>query len=940
MTRHNQIDWPYPGSRWWKFDFHTHTPASQDTRAWQAAIGTENEVTPEIWLRKFMDSGIDCVAVTDHNSGDWIDKLKDAYAAMGQQAEDGSPPEGFRELTLFPGVEISVSGGFHLLAILDADATGSDIDSLLGKVDFRGTKGASDAVTHASPPQVVQAVLDAGGIPIPAHADQEKGLLRVKPGTRESAMDANTLREVMAIDRLLAIESVDQALPMPTCVGKDSRRMAKVLGSDCHSFHGNGAPGSRFTWIKMAKPTLEGLRLALLDGDGISVRRSDGAPFEPFKTPKHFVTGIEVDAARFMGNGAPERLRLTPYYNALIGGRGTGKSTVIHALRLAYRRDEELRRLGEDAEPRRRFESFATVAPSRDGDGALRDSTQIRIELSRDGVAHRLCWRGDGQGAAVEELEEQGGWHKSASQALTAERFPVRLFSQGQVAALAGEGREALVDVIDEAADMGHLHRNLDDAKRTWAAQRARLRELDGQLAHRAEVERKLAEVRQKLEVLAETQHAEVLKAQQRAVRQRREIDTSIGQLAAMPKRIESVTPEILLDDWPDGVFQPEADQDFLAWRRDAEGALLEARTAMRKAAEALAGKVRALDKDDRLAAWRRRAERAQTDYAELQDTLARQGVSDPQAFGRLLQEREQLERELRMLDQVAEERTGLEEAVRGGWNTLLQARKRITEARESFVRETLADNPFVRMDVVGFGFEARSLERSLRELLDCQDDRFEGDILQYSGGLEPKGGLGFELANAADNDREDVLAGVKRRLIEVDAAFGGRFRNYLKRKLERPEFADHVLSWFPEDDLRIEYSRAGDGDHWAGIMQGSPGQRSAALLAFLLAFGDEPLVLDQPEDDLDNHLIYDLIVRQIRENKLRRQLIVVTHNPNVLVNGDAEMVHVLDFSQGQCRVVKQGALQQNKVREEVCRVMEGGREAFARRWARLGREV
>ena len=142
---------------------------------------------------------------------------------------------------------------------------------------------------------------------------------------------------------------------------------------------------------------------------------------------------------------------------------------------------------------------------------------------------------------------------------------------------------------------------------------------------------------------------------------------------------------------------------------------------------------------------------------------------------------------------------------------------------------------------------------------------------------------------------------------------------------------------WFPEDDLRIEYRR---GNEWAQITEGSQGQRSAALLAFLLAFGNEPLVLDQPEDDLDNHLIYDLIVRQIRENKLRRQLLIVTHNPNVVVNGDAEMVHALYFINGQCQVVERGALQDLSVREEVCRVMEGGREAFARRWARLGRDL
>lgn len=939
MTRDSQVDWPYPGSRWWKFDFHTHTPASADTKRWREAAGTEHEVTPEVWLRKFMDAGIDCVAVTDHNSGDWIDKLKDAYAAMAMQAEDGSPPEGFRELTVFPGVEISVNGGFHLLAILDGDATSSDIDTLLGKVDFRGTKGTSDAVTFASPSQVVQAVLDVGGIPIPAHADQEKGLLRVSPGTHESAMDANTLREVMAIDRLLAVEWVDQALPMPTCVGKDSSRVTRVLGSDCHSFRGDRAPGSRFTWIKMATPTIEALRLALLDGDGISVRRSDGEPFQPFKTPRHFVATIEVDAARFMGNSAPERIRLTPYYNALIGGRGTGKSTIVHALRLAYRRSEELHRLGENNEPRRRFDSFATAAPSRGAEGALRDTTAIRVELSREGANLRLHWRQDGGGSPVEEQIGEQGWRTSASQALTSERFPIRLFSQGQIAEMAGEGREALLGIIDEAAGINSLHRELDDTKRTWAAQRARLRELGGRLSRRPEAQRKFDEVTRKLDVLAEAQHSETLNAHQRAVRQRREIETSLAQLTALPKRVESLTPDLLLDDWPGGVFEPKADQDVLAWRQDAERALNDARAALHKGAEALGDKVRDLGSDERLAAWRQRVDKAQMDYSRLQETLTSQGVSDPQAFGRLLQEREELERELKALEDVAEERASLEVTAGKQWDTILSTRKRITEARRVFVQETLADNRFVRMEVVGFGFESRSVERSLRAVLECQDERFERDILRY-GAAEPDGGLALDLANATGQAKEDLLATVKRQLTEVSDALGGFLRNYLERKLKRPEFADHVLSWFPEDDLRIEYSRTGDGQAWTTIQQGSQGQRSAALLAFLLAFGDEPLVLDQPEDDLDNHLIYELIVRQIRENKLRRQLIVVTHNPNVVVNGDAELVHVLDFKNGQCRVVQAGALQQKSVRDAVCHVMEGGSEAFSRRWARLGREV
>lgn len=933
MADHTTQDWPFPGSRWWKFDFHTHTPASTDTPWARPGL----ELTPEAWLLRYMAAGIDCVAVTDHNSGAWIDPLKAAYEQMKAQAEAGSPSEGFRSLVLFPGVEISVNGGFHLLAIFDPSATTRTITDLLAAVRYQGTDGDSDGVTRESPIDVLQAVFDAGGIPIPAHSDQDKGLLRVNLGTRECGLDANTVRQVMDIDDLLAVEWVDGSLPTPACVERQVERLSRVLGSDCHSFQGNTVPGSRYSWIKMASPTLEGLRLALLDGNGISVRRSDEGEFEPFQTPEHFVASMEIESARFMGNGAPERLAFSPYYNALIGGRGTGKSTLVHALRLEYRRDDELRRLGEATEPYRQFTSFAEPARGRDGNGALRDDTEIRLQLMRDGVLTHLRWRHDGEGVVVEEQGEDGEWAPSVSQAISAERFPIRIFSQGQIAAMAGDNRQTLLDVIDEAASVGDLHRGLEEAKRTYFSQRAQLREMDGRLESRPELERKLADLTRKLEALAQSHHAEILKAHQQALRQGREIEGTLEQLQATPSRIDTLAQELTLDDWADGVFDTERDADALAWKTEADRILGEAKEALTRVAQTLTANVQSLGEDQRLADWRARSEQAQADYQALQASLAEQGVADPQAFGQLVQERHQLEGQLKLLDQLQQERDGLETENEAQWDRVFEARRAITSARSEFVASTLETNDFVRMEVVGFGFDGRSIERSLRELLDVQDERFEGDILRFDNG-EPAGGMAFEIAVA--EDRAIALEGIKQRMHELDETFGGHFQNYLQRKLEAPEFHDYIRCWFPEDDLRIEYSRSGDGRDWSAITQGSQGQRSAALLAFLLAFGDEPLILDQPEDDLDNHLIYELIVRQIRENKQRRQLIIVTHNPNVVVNGDAEMVHAFDFRGGQCRVVERGALQEKAIREEVCRIMEGGREAFARRWARLGREI
>jgi len=106
--------------------------------------------------------------------------------------------------------------------------------------------------------------------------------------------------------------------------------------------------------------------------------------------------------------------------------------------------------------------------------------------------------------------------------------------------------------------------------------------------------------------------------------------------------------------------------------------------------------------------------------------------------------------------------------------------------------------------------------------------------------------------------------------------------------------------------------------------------------LAFLLSYGTEPIVLDQPEDDLDNNFIYELIVAQLRRMKPRRQILVVTHNANIVVNGDAEYVVALAARAGETKIVCSGCLQERKVRDTICKVMEGGKIAFDERYRRI----
>jgi len=109
-----------------------------------------------------------------------------------------------------------------------------------------------------------------------------------------------------------------------------------------------------------------------------------------------------------------------------------------------------------------------------------------------------------------------------------------------------------------------------------------------------------------------------------------------------------------------------------------------------------------------------------------------------------------------------------------------------------------------------------------------------------------------------------------------------------------------------------------------------SPGQRCSAILPILLLTGTTPLIIDQPEDNMDNRHIRQVIVNILSSIKLRRQVIVATHNPNIPVLGDVEQAIILQgIGDRECEVKSLGDLDSGHVVHHLTEVMEGGREAF-----------
>ena len=932
--------WRYPGARWWKFDFHTHTPASVDYGKGpdQASL---RQISPANWLLDFMRTEVDCVALTDHNSGEWVDRLKQALHDLEQ---DQHPD--FRPLHLFPGVEITANGGIHVLGILETDSASADIATLLGAVRYHGQRGASDVAADMAPLNVVEAICKAGGIPILAHVDGPSGAWVLK---------GNTLAPLIDFGGVAAMEVVDPCSEPPELYRQRKLAWSDVLGSDSHHPAGGTGerfPGSHYTWVKMAKPTLEGLRLALLDGNGFSIRRSDGQePFDPFATPKHCIESIEIADARYMGHGKPAKIDFSPWLNALVGGRGTGKSTIVHALRLAARREDELTHLEARSEPHLTFERFNRVPSNRMDEGGLTDKTKIQWTVMRDGVRHRVHWRQDGAGTVVEDESGGGDWMPSPAQTVTPDRFPLRVFSQGQIAELAGDSQQALLQVIDEAAGVSVHREQLNEACHAFFASRARVRELDDKLGRQDQLKVALQDVERKLRHFEEAGYTAILTAYRQRDRQHREANRQLEAAEMAAQRIQAMAADLQPEDLPDGLVDETSreDRQFAEVMAALGAAVRSTAQDMCDVAQPLREAVETQREALMKGPWQTSVEQATGSYESLVEALESEGVSDPNEYGQLVQERQRLEEEMKALESEKEEQDRRIDQSQERLREVQEARRAISVARHEFLSEALAQNRFVRIDSHRYGNDLRAIERSLREKLDVLDDRFQDDILTIDDERPPRGMVAKLLADLPKEELprseqvEQRLDDFKHRLTMACSGqgdFGGHFNDYLERKFKQSaDFLDRLLTWFPEDGLSVTYSRAGDGKDFQPITQASAGQRSAAMLAFLLAHGEEPLVMDQPEDDLDNHLIYDLVVRQIRENKLRRQIIVVTHNPNIVVNGDAEMLHALDFAQGQCIIRQSGSLQEEAMRAEVCRVMEGGLEAFERRYRRLGRE-
>ena len=678
--------WEFAGARWWKFDFHTHTPASAD-------FNDKDDV--KLWLKAFMDEGIDCVAITDHNSGEWIDRLKQALKDIETQN-----PGWYRPLHLFPGVEISVQGDVHILAIFGPDKDESHIDRLLGAVGYSGTKGRSDEVTSKSITEVVDAITEQGGIPIPAHADKKKGLFQLQGGT---------LKQVLNHENIYAVELRDSDYEKPQLYIDKKTEWTEVNGSDTHSFSGDTF--GTFTWIKMDEPSIDGLKLALRDGP-VSVKRDTHTNLN--KCAEYLVEELEISAAKYIGRSEPLNCRFSPFLNAIIGGRGSGKSTLLEFMRLALRRDQDIPETLKE-ESRRYF--------SVGNDNLLIEDSKVSLTYRKGEVCYRLNWSARADWPSLEEKVD-GDWRPCPGEIRSL--CPARIYSQKHIFELAKDP-SALIDIIDEVPEVDSVtiksqHNELINRYKQIDGKQ---RELNEKITQENRLRGELNDLTRQIKQIEKSGHEAVLQNYSKREQQLNEFNSVESKWEAMSHQLLEIR---------DGIAPVYVNEQHFSEHTDILPALRaknEKWLAIRCKLSELAGEAVAVidewhvEKD--VADWMQALKADIKQYESLSTQLEQQNI-DPAEYPRLLMQRKNKQKELNLISEYQARQEELEAEKRKVFRRIEENRSRLSEKRQEFLTDVLQNNPAVSIKVKPFGEDWESIEQEIRRILQCPD-HFDRDI-------------------------------------------------------------------------------------------------------------------------------------------------------------------------------------------------------------------
>lgn len=912
----------YRGNRWYKCDLHLHTPASE--------CFEDKSVTPQQFIDEVISKGLQCIAITDHNTAAWIDNIRDAANE--------------KDVIVFPGVEVTCSDSkIHLLILFDINYPKRKIEDFLVKVNIDSDLfGKTSAHSNKGINEIAKIANEVGALVIPAHIDDYNGVGLVSNQIRKEFWDLENINVVQMVNEELISNPKDLTNEQikSSLIQKYSNAMSENdikkfiacdkevedLGKGVLTFsdnpnakgetkHGLWGIGKQYSYIKMSEnPTLESLRQAFLFPQ-YRIKNYFEAKGSNIKIPQLWIRKINIKDIELLGEEALE-INFSPQLTTIIGGRGSGKSTVVRFLTAAFAK----KRIKDLDEIYKEFIAFYQLKNKESG--VLKENTIITIEIVKNNILYKIILKdfkaGDRYTIVILKYNGETNDFEEITGISPEDIFNVDIYNQKQIYELA-KNTNSLRDKVDSLID-GIEDKKIEASNLIvdYKKQYANIVEIKEKIKNKKKVELELKDIQEKIDTYKSSGINDIIEKFKLFESQRTFILKQEKELQDKYEKLDEIACELELEVFDESSLEGEGREELLQVINDKNLLYKDVIKGFNDISKKIKELRNKYTEQIELSCWHKNYNEVKKEYQDRLVLLKDKGVNIEEinillaSLEKKYKELETIEKhekvlldECKVLDKTREE--------------YILKRDEISRLRSEYSNNLLKDTN-IKLKVKKFR-NSKHFEARFREIIQKKQS-FDEDINNI---IEQcfNGNIVINIDELAKKITKINSTG------ENDSAYSGKFNNVIKG-LNNEQIAE-ISMFIPEDYIEIEYKPSGS-NVYKSLKNASAGQRTSAILTFILSDGDTPLILDQPEDDLDNHLIYDLVVERLRICKEKRQIIVVTHNANIPVNGDAELIVAMDSNSRYVKVFKSGGIEEDELRAEICSVMEGGEKAFLMR--------
>lgn len=905
-------------------DLHNHTPA--DISKNYAMAGEQKQLHDENWCKQYTrriieeayKKRIEVMGITDHNSADWIDYFN-------EEIKNVSPPEGQSRIVIFPGFEVNTNtgSGVHVICLFDSGTPKTKLDeylSALFEASERFDPKGHPKLARKSCNEVINFIQDNDGICIGAHALSDNGIL--KEYGKQPRMEAFTNPKLLAIEipgarselTGFAKKAIDGLDPNY----KRERLIATINSSDSDSLD---KVGLRPTYIKMSSITIEGLREAFLDWES-RIRLKEELEKEKYAV----IIGAGWEGGScFLNN---QMVHFNNNLNAIIGGKGTGKSTIIETLRYVF-----------DQKPKSTNAERAYQAIIKE---VFKSGSTLQVIIySPEFDRHYLIERSYPGQPVVKSIDEEMLKQENIIKEEEIINLPVESLLIPEI-----YGQKEIYDISDNSSfQLKLVDRFLDEKfmqlkteennllKQLKANKKDIINTLES-LEKIEENDKELLEIREKKQRYIKLNIHERLKIQRSYEKEKSLLKTAIKKVDDLRDNLieffDTLDMDIafisdkVIEDLPNKDLLKKEREELISFFTFLESKKVEIKDAIAKTND----KLTQLKTE-----WEPLYNKQQKEYQKIVENLRKEGIPlDPEEFMQLERRENLLNSIVRDKDKYIKAREESELGRRGLLDQLNKVRLEKFKKRKEVAQKINGKlKGILKIDIK----YAVNRDKFIEKLLGYSSR--ENRIMQ-----DP-------VKRMANNDKfnirlfVDTLRKGEQALIDDLGLTPGTAAS-LYRAIPKEDCYDiETLDFGQKTLIRLYIGPPGvaiperSDDLFKETEHLSKGQKSTAILTLVLLKSDYPLIIDQPEDDLDNRFVVDDVVKRLRVEKERRQFIIATHNANITISADSELILALDADEKRGWEQTSGSIDDQAVKEAVEKIIEGGKDVFLLRKEKYG---